>query len=70
MRSVSGKELARVLESHGWALLRIRGSHHIYGKEGSIVRLSVSIHSNESLKVGLLKFLLKQAGLSEDDLLG
>ncbi len=28
MRSVSGKELARVLERHGWTLLRIQGSHH------------------------------------------
>jgi len=33
-----------VLEQHGWRLLRIQGSHHIYGKEGSIVRLSVPIH--------------------------
>jgi predicted RNA binding protein YcfA (HicA-like mRNA interferase family) len=70
MKSVSGKELARALERHGWALLRVRGSHHIYGKEGSPVRLSVPIHGNKPLKVGLLKHLLKQAGLTEDDLDG
>jgi len=29
MKSVSGKELARILERHGWQLLRIHGSHHI-----------------------------------------
>jgi hypothetical protein len=41
-----------------------------YGKEGSQVRLSVPIHGNKPLKVGLLKHLLKQAGLTEDDLDG
>lgn len=68
MKSVSGKALAAVLERRGWKLLRIRGSHHIYGKEGSIVRLSVPIHGNQPLKVGLLKHLLKLAGLSDSDL--
>jgi len=28
MKSISGKELARVVERHGWQLLRIHGSHH------------------------------------------
>lgn len=37
MKSVSGKELARLLERHGWTLLRIQGSHHIYGKTGHII---------------------------------
>jgi predicted RNA binding protein YcfA (HicA-like mRNA interferase family) len=66
MKSVSGRELARVLEQHGWTLLRVQGSHHIYGKAGSTVRLSVPIHGNRPLKTGLLRHLLKMAGLSED----
>jgi predicted RNA binding protein YcfA (HicA-like mRNA interferase family) len=32
MKTVSGKELTRVLERNGWLLLRVHGSHHIYGK--------------------------------------
>jgi predicted RNA binding protein YcfA (HicA-like mRNA interferase family) len=68
MKSVSGKALAALLERRGWKLLRIHGSHHIYGKEGSVVRLSVPIHGNQPLKVGLLKHLLKLAGLSDGDL--
>jgi len=68
MKSVSGKELARVFERHGWTLLRIHGSHHIYGKSGSNVRLSVPIHGNKPLKIGLLKHLLKMAGLEESSL--
>jgi len=66
MKSVSGKELVVVLERHGWKLLRIQGSHHIYGKEGFRVRLSIPIHGNKPLKKGLLHYLLNQAGLQEE----
>lgn len=68
MKSVSGKTLAAVLERQGWKLLRVHGSHHIYGKEGSIVRLSVPIHGNQPLKIGLLKHLLKLASISESEI--
>jgi hypothetical protein len=34
----------------------------------SLVRLSVPIHGNKPLKIGLLKHLLKTAGLQESDL--
>jgi predicted RNA binding protein YcfA (HicA-like mRNA interferase family) len=68
MRSVSGKELAKALERNGWILLRVQGSHHIYGKPGSSARLSVPIHRNKPLKIGLLRNLLKNADLPEDDL--
>ena len=68
MRAVSAKELAKALERHGWTLLRVQGSHHIYGRAGSEARLSVPIHGNQALKVGLLKHLLRVAGLKEEDL--
>ncbi len=68
MKNLSGKELAKVLELHGWRLLRTHGSHYIYGKEGGIVRLSVPVHGNQPLKSGLLNHLLKMAGLNDNDL--
>ncbi|UPK33073.1 type II toxin-antitoxin system HicA family toxin [Bradyrhizobium sp. 186] len=68
MKSVSGREFARIVELHGWSLLRVSGSHHIYGKSGSIVRLSVPIHGNKLLKTGLLRHLIKMAELSDEDL--
>lgn len=68
MNSISGKELARIVERHGWNLLRIHGSHHVYGKPGNIVRLSIPVHGNRPLKIGLLNHLLKMASLSAADL--
>ena len=68
MKSISGKELAKLLEQNGWQLLRVHGSHHIFGKSGSVVRVSVPIHANRPLKIGLLKHLLKLGELSETDI--
>jgi predicted RNA binding protein YcfA (HicA-like mRNA interferase family) len=68
MKAVSGREFARIVERSGWKLLRVNGSHHIYGRPGSVVRLSIPIHSSQTLKSGLLRHLMKLAGLSEGDL--
>ena len=68
MKQLSGRDLARLVERHGWALLRIQGSHHIYGKAGSVARLSIPIHGNRPLKLGLLRHLLKTAKIEERDL--
>jgi predicted RNA binding protein YcfA (HicA-like mRNA interferase family) len=68
MKSVSGREFARIIERRGWILLRVSGSHHIYGKSGSVVRLSVPIHGNKPLKTGLLRHLAKLAEITDEDL--
>jgi predicted RNA binding protein YcfA (HicA-like mRNA interferase family) len=52
MKSVSGRELARMVERHGWRLLRVSGSHH----------------GNRALKTGLLLHLLKIAEIDESEL--
>ncbi len=64
MKQLSGKAFAKIIERHGWKLLRV----HVYGKLGSVVRLAIPIHGNKPLKRGLSAHLLKMAGLSEADL--
>jgi predicted RNA binding protein YcfA (HicA-like mRNA interferase family) len=66
MKSLSGREFARLVEQHGWRLLRIAGSHHIYGKSGSVVRLSIPMHGNRPLKIGLLRHLAKLADIEPE----
>jgi predicted RNA binding protein YcfA (HicA-like mRNA interferase family) len=67
MKSVSGRDFIRVIERRGWRLLRVNGSHHVHGKGGSIVRLSVPVHGASQLKTGLLRHLMKLAELDESD---
>lgn len=68
MKAISGKDLSRLVERRGWTLLRVHGSHHIYGKPGSVIRLSIPIHGNQPLKIGLLRHLMKLADIAESDL--
>jgi len=67
MKSMSGREFARLIERHGWTLLRVQGSHHIYGKPGSVVRLSIPIHGSKPLKTGLLRHLAKLSEIPESE---
>ena len=68
MKALSGREFARLVEQRGWRLLRVSGSHHIYGKPGSVVRLSIPIHANRPLKLGLLRHLAKLAEIADDEM--
>jgi len=69
MKSCSGKRFCKIIECKGWVLVRINGSHHIYRKKGERFAISVPVHKNEDLKIGILKSLMKQANLTEDDLI-
>ena len=68
MKAVSGKRFCRLLESRGWQLKRISGSHHIYAKSGVTARISVPVHGDTALKRGLQSHLMKIAGIAESEL--
>ncbi|PPD40137.1 MAG: hypothetical protein CTY16_18070 [Methylobacter sp.] len=67
MKSISGKVFCRLLLLHGWQLLRIRGSHHIFTHPEKLEVLTVPVHGNQDLKIGTLSKLLKDSGLTEQD---
>jgi predicted RNA binding protein YcfA (HicA-like mRNA interferase family) len=66
LKQVSGKQLAKAVERNGWKLARVKGSHHIFVKEGCRERIVIPIHGNTPLKLGLLKAQMKIAGLTEE----
>ena len=68
MKAISGKKFARLLEKRGWELKRVKGSHHVYVKAGHPARISVPIHGNTPLKIGLQRHLMKLAGIEPDEL--
>jgi predicted RNA binding protein YcfA (HicA-like mRNA interferase family) len=68
LKQVSGKDLASAIEGKGWVLARIKGSHHIYTKEGMRERIVIPIHGNRPLKIGLLRAQMKIADLSESEI--
>lgn len=68
MKPITGKRLCRLLEAKGWELKRINGSHHIYSKIGADIRISVPVHGNAALKIGLQTHLMKLANIDESEL--
>ncbi|MFQ5597220.1 MAG: type II toxin-antitoxin system HicA family toxin [Nitrospiria bacterium] len=68
MKAISGKDFVKLFEKNGWELRRTKGSHHIYVKGGNPERISVPIHGNKPLKLGLLKYLLKVSEIIESEL--
>jgi predicted RNA binding protein YcfA (HicA-like mRNA interferase family) len=68
LKQVSGKELASAIQGKGWALGRVKGSHHIFTKDGRRERIVIPIHGNRPLKIGLLLAQMKIAELSEHEI--
>ena len=68
MKVVSGKRFCGILESRGWHLKRVNGSHHIYMQAGVAVRISVPVHAGRGLKTGLQRHLMRLAEIQESDL--
>lgn len=68
MRALTGKAFCRLLERHNWQLKRIKGSRHIYAKDGIPERISVPVHDNKTLKRGLQSYFMKISRIEESEL--
>jgi predicted RNA binding protein YcfA (HicA-like mRNA interferase family) len=68
VKQVNAKTLARAITRKGWKQVRVRGSHHIFTKQGRSERIVIPMHGASPLKTGLLRTLMKIADIQEDDL--
>ena len=63
LRALSGHEVCRILNEHGFAEVRRRGSHVVMQQrtEDSTVTVPVPIHNE--LRIGTLRSIIRQTGL-------
>lgn len=54
--------MVRFLQERGLSLVRVHGSHHFLA--GSDRRTSVPVHGNETLKIGTLRSILRDIGMT------
>jgi len=67
--AISSKELVKILEKEGFQFIRQSGtSHAIYKRFSDKRRVSVPMHGKTIIRRGILKIILKGAGLTVDDL--
>lgn len=64
--AVTGKQLVKALESQGWCVKRIRGSHHIMRHPNIPDAIPIPLHGNQPIKRGTLGNILRTAGISRE----
>lgn len=65
--NITAAQLVRALKHDGWVEIRQKGSHMTLERSGKVI--TVPMHASITLRRGTLKPILKQAGLTVDDLL-
>lgn len=66
--NTSPKHLIKLLEEKGFVLKRISGSHHIYFHSDLKKIVVVPVHGNRDIPVGTFRSILKQAGISKEEI--
>jgi len=61
---MKSSELIKLLEKDGWYLVAVRGSHHQFKHTAKAGRVTVP-HPKKDLGLGLVKAIIKQAGLED-----
>jgi predicted RNA binding protein YcfA (HicA-like mRNA interferase family) len=58
---MNGKQVIKQLESRGWSMVRVKGSHHMMQKDGKTV--PIPIHGSTDIGSGLLAKIERQTGV-------
>jgi predicted RNA binding protein YcfA (HicA-like mRNA interferase family) len=65
--SLTGKEVARLLEKRGFVIVHQKGSHAKYSDKNRKTTV-VPMHGSEKIGPGLLLKILRDAGIDPDEL--
>jgi len=68
VKPVSGKRMCRILRKRGWILVRSKGSHQAFQRAGNPITIIVPVHGNKDLKPGTQRGIMKDAGLTGEDI--
>jgi predicted RNA binding protein YcfA (HicA-like mRNA interferase family) len=63
LRILSGGEVCRILERHGFAEVRRRGSHAVMQRRTDTGTITVPVPQHAELKTGTLIAIIRQSGL-------
>ena len=66
MKSIKPRHIIRILEKKGFRFIRQKGSHRLYKK--GVLRVTIPYHKRD-LKPSTLQSILKQAGISKEELI-
>jgi predicted RNA binding protein YcfA (HicA-like mRNA interferase family) len=64
----SPKRLIQLLEQKGYYLKRVTGSHHIYYHKELKKTVVVPVHGNRDIPKGTFMSILRQSGISKEEI--
>lgn len=67
--SLTGADMLRALQRAGFVVVRIRGSHHFMRHSDGRATV-VAVHTGEDVGPGLLAKMLRDAGVTREELAG
>jgi len=67
LRRLKGREVIAILTDHGFAVVRVKGSHHFLRHADDRCTV-VPVHAGETLGPGLLLQILRDTELTKEDL--
>ena len=63
LRVLSGREVCRILERHGFVEARRRGSHVVMQKAGAEGTVTIPVPDHRELRTGTLLSIIRQSGM-------
>ncbi|HJH31457.1 MAG TPA: type II toxin-antitoxin system HicA family toxin [Methanosarcinaceae archaeon] len=63
----SGDKHVSSFKAAGWQVNHIEGSHYILINDQSDIHLSIHVHKNKALGIGLFKKLISKAGMTNEE---
>jgi predicted RNA binding protein YcfA (HicA-like mRNA interferase family) len=67
LKVLSGQEICEILSSHGFKIVRQRGSHIAMQKKSGISTITVLIPNHKEIKIGTLKSIIRQSKLPSSE---
>ena len=63
LRPLSGRQIRRILEQHGFQQVRQRGSHVVLQRQTETGTITVPVPDHDSVAIGTLQSIIRQSGV-------
>ncbi|MDI6752360.1 MAG: type II toxin-antitoxin system HicA family toxin [bacterium] len=65
--TLSGREICRILEKHGFSEVRRRGSHIVMQRMLPNTTITVPVPDHKEIRIGTLLSIIRQSGLQRSE---
>jgi predicted RNA binding protein YcfA (HicA-like mRNA interferase family) len=63
LRPLSGRQIRRILEQHGFQEVRRRGSHVVMQRRTESSTITVPVPDHDTVAIGTLQSIIRQSGV-------